>query len=168
MITGEGRLAVKWYGPAHVEQLRDLHRCCFAREQWTRSDFQKFVDKPGRSGVVKVLVDEKEIVYGSLLYTMDADSCRIRRVAVWPDFRRAGLASFMVNSLCGRLSPVRRKLFLARVREDNKPAQLFLRDGMGFQFDPARLRDRDEETGFDYYEFTFVKPGVKVAVVDDE
>lgn len=166
MIIGEGRLSVKWFEPAHLEQLCELHRCCFSREQWRRADFQRFVDKPGRSGVVKVVVDDRQTVYGSLLYTMDADSCCIRRVAVWPDYRRQGLASFAVNSLCGPLSPVRRRLFLARVREDNVPAQLFFRDGMGFQFDPDRPR-RQTEDGKDYYEFTFVKPGAKAAVVDD-
>lgn len=166
MIIAEGRLRIEWYKPAHLEQLRDLHRCCFPREGWKRDDFVRFVGKAGRNNVVKVLVDERETVYGSLLYTLDAQSCRFRRVGMWPDYRRRGLATFMVNSLCGPLSPVRRRLFLARVREANKEAQLFFQKGMGFQFDPTRERAKDE-SGKDYYEFTFVKPGVPVVVPDD-
>jgi GNAT superfamily N-acetyltransferase len=169
VIIAEGRLSVKWYEPVHIDQLRDLHRCCFPAEQWKRGDFQKFVDnRSGRNNVVKVLVDERETVYGSMLYTLDAASCRFRRVAVWPDYRRRGLGAFMLNSLCGPTSPFQRKLFLARVREDNAVAQLFFRDGMGFQFDPERPREKAEGTELDYYEFTFVKPGAKVVVVDDE
>lgn len=168
MIIAEGRLSIEWYKPGHLEQLRDLHRCCFPREQWKRDDFVRFVDnKTGRNNVVKVLIDEKDVVYGSLLYTLDAQSCRIRRVAVWPDYRRRGLATFLLNSLCGPLSPVRRRLFLARVHETNTDAQLFLKDGMGFQFDPQRPRSKDD-AGKDYYEFTFVKPGVPVVVPEDD
>lgn len=168
MIIAEGRVGIKWYEPIHLDQLCDLHLCCFPKEDWKPQDFQRFVEKPERSGVVKVLADEKNVVYGSLLYTLDAQSCRIRRVAVWPDYRRQGLASFGINSLCGPRSPLRRRLFLARVRETNTAAQLFFKSGMGFQFDPNRQRERDEAQNCDYYEFTFVKANVPVISVNDD
>lgn len=171
MIIAEGRLSLVWAGPDHTQQLRDLHRCCFPAENWTPQDFRRFAEQPGGNGrknVVKTLVDEAGMVYGSLLYTMlaDAETCRVRRVAVWPDYRRRGLAAFMLNSVCGPLSPVRRRRFVARVRESNLDAQLFFSTGMKFAFDWQAERERDEERGESYYEFTLVKPEVPVASAD--
>lgn len=168
MIIAEGRLSLGWHKPAHLEQLHDLHRCCFPKENWTVDDFSKFASpRSGRTNVLKTLVDDRDTVYGSLLYTLDGQSCRVRRLAVWPDFRRQGMAAFMMNSLCGPLSPIRRKLFMARVRENNLVAQMFFKNGMGFQFDPLRERERDEEQKVDFYEFTYVKTRVPVVTVSD-
>lgn len=162
-VSGEA-VRVAWYDPGHLAQLRDLHRCCFPGEGWRKEDFDKFArGRAGRANVVKVAVGEVTgTVYASLLYTTDAQSCRVRRVAVWPDHRRLGLARFAVNALCGPASLVRRRLFLARVLETNAAAQLFFSKGMRFQFDAARPRKRHPDSGLEYYEFTYAKPDVPV------
>lgn len=154
MIIAEGRLSLSWLKPADLSQLRDLHRCCYSGEKWTVADFNRFQHKEGRTNVVKVLKDESGVVYASLLYTLEPDLCRLRRIAVWPDYRRQGLARFMVNSLCSVHSPVRRKKFTARVLETNTAAQMFLSQGMGFEFDAKRPREKNE-AGLCYYEFDF-------------
>lgn len=154
MIIAEGRLNLAWVKPADLSQLRDLHRCCYGSEKWTANDFTRFQQKEGRTNVVKVLKDEAGVVYASLLYTLEPDLCRLRRVAVWPDYRRRGLARFMVNSLCGLHSPVRRKKFAARVLETNIGAQLFLSQSMGFTFDAKKPRTKNE-AGLEFYEFDF-------------
>ena len=154
MTIAEGRLSLAWLKPADLSQLKDLHRCCYPTEKWTVNDFNRFQQKEGRTNVVKVLKDDEGVVYASLLYTLEPDLCRLRRVAVWPDYRRRGLARFMANSLCGQYSPIRRKKFAARVLETNSAAQMFLSQGMGFIFDATRPREKNE-AGLDYYEFRF-------------
>ena len=133
MIIEEGRMVLRWYDPAHGKWLSDLHRCCFPQENWTQKDFDRFMAKRS-SNVVKVLVregDNEPIVYGSFLYTLEVSTCRIRRVAVWPDYRRQGLASFMLNTMISPRSPVRRSVFTARIGRDNFDAKHFF-ESMGF------------------------------------
>lgn len=161
MVIPEGRLVVRWFRPADALQLADLHACCFRREAWRPADFQAFLDAPGRRNVVKVLTGEDSgTVYGGLLYTLEEDACRLRRAAVWPDFRRRGLGRFMVHAAVGPRSPMRRRTVSARVREGNHAAALFLRDGLGFAFDPTRPRATDADTGEEYYEFTLDRAAV--------
>jgi predicted GNAT family acetyltransferase len=154
VIIAEGGLNLTWLNQADLQQLRDLYRCTYASEKWTVNDFNRFQHKEGRTNVLKVLKDEDGVVYASLMYTLEPDVCRIRRVAVWPDYRRRGLARFMVNSLCGPYSPIRRKKFVTRVLETNTTAQMFLSQGMGFVFDAKKQREKND-TGLEYYEFGF-------------
>lgn len=114
MIIAEGRLRLRWFHPGDVPQLVDLHLACYRQEHWGGGDFQRFVDNAGRNNVVKVLAGDDGTVYGSLLYTVRAGDIRVRRVAVWPDYRRRGLGTFMVHVLTGRRSPVRQPLVTAK------------------------------------------------------
>lgn len=158
---------LRWYKPEDVGQLVELHRACFPGEDWSAKDFGRFVNnKSGRNNVVKVLAAGPR-VYGSLLYTVEADAIRIRRVAVGCDARRQGLAAFMLNALCGPRSPLKRKLYHGRVRETNLPAIKLLTEKMGFLFDPKKSRERDTDLKVDYYEFTLVKTAVPVVAVGD-
>lgn len=158
---------LRWYKPEDLKQLVDLHRECFPNEDWSAKDFDRFVNnKSMRNNVVKVLVADKK-VYGSLLYTVAKDAIMIRRVAVRADVRRQGLAAFMLNSLCGPRSPLKRKLYHGRVRENNLPAIKLLKEKMGFAFDPKKSRDRDKKLKVDYYEFTLVKAAVPKVVTTE-
>ena len=168
MIIAESWPEVRWYRPCDVGQLVDIHRACFPDENWGPEDFQRFIDnKSGRNNVVKALVGEGGVVYGSLLYTVEQDAIRIRRVGVRPDVRRHGMATFALQALCGANSPMRRKLFIARVREDNLPATMLLKS-LNFLFDPKKKRDRDAQRDVDYYEFVLVKTGVAAVLPSDE
>lgn len=169
MIIAESWPEVRWYKPCDLGQLVDIHRACFPDESWKAEDFQRFIDnKSNRNNVVKAIVGERGVVYGSLLYTVEADAIRVRRLAVRPDVRRLGMGSFALQTLCGPNSPIRRKLFIARVREDNFPAIMLLKQA-GFMFDPKKKRDRDAERGVDLYEFVKVKTEVPPPpIIDDE
>lgn len=164
MIIAEGRLTLRWMEPHDLPQLVDLFRCCYSSEAWTMKDFETFRDKATRKNLVKCLCDEAGVVYGAILLSMhDPELCRIRRVAVWPDYRRMGLATFMLHTICGPRSHTKRQNFAARVRETNLPAIKLLRERMGFVFDQKK-RERDPARDCDYYEFTFVKPKVATTV----
>lgn len=165
--TVECSLKVRWAEATDYAQLADLHRMCFPTENWTRDDFVKFQSNCKRNNVLKSLVDERNRVYGSLLYTLEPQACCIRRIAVHADHRRCGYATMLLNTLCGRRSTIKRRLFSAYVREDNLPATLLMQQ-VNFTFDPKKTRRRDEENNVDYYEFTYEKVGVPVVTVRDE
>lgn len=145
MIIDEGSLRVKWYDPEqHLMQLVKLHAECFPQEEWQAKDFRAFINKVGKNNVLKVLEDEAHRVYGSLLYTLTASTCFIRRVGVLAAFRRKGLATHMVHTLTGPRSPIRCKTFVAKVRESNYPAVKLFHGRLHFKFDPAAPRPKVE------------------------
>lgn len=160
MIIDDAILELRWYKEVDLDQLVALHDECFSREAWERADFGKFMagGRRRRNNVIKSLVDSAGRLYGALLYTMEAQQCRIRRVSVFDQYRRNGLATFMLNALCGPRSPIRRKVFTTRVRETNTSMLLLLKNRMGFTFDPMRTRESDG--GVEFYEFTFIKDAV--------
>lgn len=151
---------LRWYKYPDANRLVELLRTGFPCEEWAKKDFDRFLNnKSGRNNVIKVLAAGTEL-YGAILYTVEATSIRVRRVVVRPDVRRQGLAAFMLNSLCGPRSPVRRRAYHARVRENDIPAIKLLKEKMGFVFDPNKAREHDPERKVDYYEFTLVKPAI--------
>lgn len=135
MIITEGKLTMRWAKAPDFDQLADLLRACYPADRWTPADLLRFAEHKNPN-VVKILVDDKAVVYGGLLYTVD-DVVRVRRVAVWPDYRRKGLGRHMVNFLTGPRSPLRRTRFSAALAFANSTGATFL-TGIGFsEDDPA-------------------------------
>jgi len=158
MISSEGWLKVRWYEEHELQRLSEIHADCFPKEQWTPHDFRRFVRKVGRKNLLKVLANEAGEVFGTLLYTLTDEECRVRRVAVAEEYRRNGFGTHLIHSLTGPQSPIRRRVFTARVRADNVPGLLFFRDNsLGFQFDPEAPRHTYRD-GMEGYLFTFHKP----------
>ncbi len=156
MIVDNKELRVKWYEPKkHAKGLVNLHKDCFPNEQWKKNDFAAFVNKQGKNNVLKVLEDEAGAVCGSLLYTLTKESCIIRRVAVEASLRRRGLGTYMIHGLVGPRSPIRRRTFIARVRDSNYPAQAMFHSKFKFAFDPKAPRQKLGEE--DTYVFTLQK-----------
>lgn len=132
MIISEGRLCLRWVSETDTDQLVDLLRACLGREGWTRADLTKFMNSPARRNVIKVLTDDRAVVYGTLMYSLTPWLARVRRVAVWPDYRRRGLGAFMVNALVSARSPLKQPVVTAKVKAGDEPARLFFEGGMGF------------------------------------
>lgn len=153
MISTEGDwLKVRWYKEEDLPRLAEIHAECFPKEHWTVNDFRRFTRK--RNNTLKVLADQNGEVFGILLYTLTNEECRIRRIAVPEAYRRNGYGTHLVHSLTGPQSPIRRKLFTARVRGDNVAGLLFFRDNkLGFVFDPEAPRHiyRDGMEGFTFF-----------------
>lgn len=162
MIIDDKLVQLRWYRPESKQELSwlaDLHLECLPTELWKPKDFTNFVGGGhGNNNVVKVAASEDGCVYGSLLYTLEESALRLRRVCVTGTVRRQGLATFMINALCGPRSPIRRRRFVARVRESNYPAQALLA-GLGFAFDPHKDRQLDEANQH-YYAFALDKDAV--------
>jgi hypothetical protein len=163
MIIDEGSLRVKWYDPEfHLGQLIALMKACFPHEEWKPLDFDKFMGSRARNNIIKVLVDDHHNVYGAMFYCLSVNTCRIRRIAVNDKHRRKGLATYMVHTLTGPRSPLRKRLFLAHIRESNFPAQALFHGKLNFQFDPELARTKvkrldDEKEDEDMYVFSFEK-----------
>ena len=137
-------LTLRWIGRSDVIHVVDLHKACFGWEKWTKKDISDFAtkDRPHQN-VFKVISTPDRIVRGSLLYSIEKDgTCRIRRIAVWPDDRRKGIASFALGSLFGPTTLFRSaRRFTASLK--NRPlvaAQPFF-ESFGFKLegDPAEL-----------------------------
>jgi ribosomal protein S18 acetylase RimI-like enzyme len=136
---GLGRVKAKALSGVY-RQLSELYRCCYSIEQWQAADFKKFFTSEYRDNRGVVLVDDKGVVYGSLLYTREVLGFRIRRIAVWPDYRRLGLAAYMLREALETPHDLRTAMFMARVRPDNLGA-IALLESLDFAVDPGLQRD---------------------------
>ena len=160
MITESGRLELTWFDhERHTSQVLWTLEECYPHETWTERDLLRFIQHRTSTNIIKVLVDSRDIVHGVIMYSLarkQRSLCRIRRVAVRQRYRRCGLASYMLNALCGRRSLLnRRNKFLCRVHERDLAAQRLLQS-MGFTFNALAPREKDEN-GEDYYEFVFLR-----------
>jgi [ribosomal protein S18]-alanine N-acetyltransferase len=125
VLLRDGLVSVKWYDDADLSALTEVHATCFPDEKWRPADFIRFADKPGQ--IVRAIVKDDGEVIGSLLYRNSQDEVRIARVAILPEFRRQGVATYVVRTLIGPNSPNRKRYVTARLREHNVAAQLLLR-----------------------------------------
>lgn len=159
MISTDGDWCkVRWYKEEDLPRLAEIHAECFPKEHWTVNDFRRFTRKVERKNTLKVLANQDDDVFGTLLYTLTDDECRIRRVAVPEEYRRNGYGTHLVHSLTGPQSPIRRRVFTARIRADNVAALLFFRDNkLGFEFDPEAPRHIYRD-GMEGYTFRYHKP----------
>jgi ribosomal protein S18 acetylase RimI-like enzyme len=162
MIVNDELLSIRWYQPRDLQQATDLHDLCLPGEEWKPCDFVRFANNQNRRNAVKVLSNESGLVYGTLLYTLEGKSCRIRRVTIDPSYQRQGLGTYMVSALITGRWLVRQRQYTARVSERDLRAQLFLQH-LGFVFNAELPRERDGEN--DIYLFTFDKIAAPVPAV---
>ena len=156
MIIPDGRVELRWFRSADLNQMVELHHLGYPDENWTAEDFWNFTEKQNGQ-VVKVLATHQRI-WGTFLYSLPpgTQQCRLRRLMVAPSVRRRGLATWAVNTLTSRRSvtPLRQE-FVAKVREDNLPAQMLLKN-LEFVVDPSKPC----EDG--YYLFNWMRAPVSV------
>lgn len=157
ILQAVGALELRGYNPDNLHRLEWLLDTCYPDESWTRRDLHKFVVRRDVQNVLRTLHDGKDDLYGAILYTVEADQCRIRRIAVHPDWRRQGIASYLLGAIVGPRSVVRKSYYVARVRESNLAGQLLLHNKFHFSFDPKARREK-APTGEDFYVFTLRKP----------
>lgn len=154
MIIQEGRLTVRWHAPADLPRLADLLHACFPDEAWSEESINAFRSKrhkggrnsrfpKGATNAVKLLTDTSDEIYGAMLYTLwdgPTATCVVRRVAVWPDYRRRGLGLNLLNHVVGKRAAIRVPLVTARVNEHYLEAQMLLKHA-GFVFNPHEKRE---------------------------
>ncbi len=93
------------------------------------------------------VVEEGEKIAGYLCFWEVVDEIHLANLAVAPDKRRQGLASFMLRTLIGYARRRGFRRILLEVRERNLPAQK-LYQKFGFQID-GRRRSYYRDTGED-------------------
>lgn len=115
---------LRWFEEQDMRALCELYHDCSPDEEWTPEDISKFMHSgrsDGRINVLKVLTIQHDSdawgdqVVGSLLYSLEGDTCRVRRICVHRDWRRQGLGQYMLDQLIGPQSVVRKARFTARV-----------------------------------------------------
>ena len=167
MLTPHGWLEVKEQrGERDFCRVAMLLRQCYPQEAWTALDVQSFVEREGN--VVKTLaLGDDGLVIGSMLYRVKPDVVQIARVAVHERFRRCRAAIFAVRCLAGPTSPVRRKLYEARVHELNA-AGIGLMRACGFAAEsvaPGHYRDGHDAYVFRLFKEAPNRPQASVATV---
>ncbi|MCI0421516.1 MAG: GNAT family N-acetyltransferase [Acidobacteria bacterium] len=154
MISPFGWLQVRQFLAHDIEPLARLLVECFPNEDWRLSDVRRFLS-PKYTNVVKIAANEQDSrLYGALLYTLETQQCRIRRVAITTSCRRHGIGSGLLKRLIGPRSIMRQTHFIARVRETNLTAQLLLRK---LDFRAGDTSYRYEDTGEAGYLFSFIR-----------
>jgi len=112
----------------HLDDLAALERLCFA-EPWTRPCLAAELNKPGAVFAVAEL-DGKVAGYAGMNCVLD--ECYVDDVAVFPQYRRQGIALALMNGLI-RAARARGAAFVTlEVRESNAPA-VALYEKLGFQ-----------------------------------
>ncbi len=153
MIVGDERLELRRHKPADLKFVTALLRMCYPEEEWTLPDLKAFLAKEGTRNELRVVSDSTNQVYMVMLYTLEQNRCRLRRLGVAAGFRRTGIARFAVNALVGKRSPLGSTVVVARVCEDNVPAVRLL-SGLGFAAILQRNKDKRQR---DHYLFTLVR-----------
>lgn len=160
MITTFGLLSVRWWKAEDLEQIEGLLQACYKHESWTNKDIQRFANKKGNRNYIKVIGDSSGGVYGVVLYSIDNDVLRLRRLAVWPENRRCGIATSLVRTMTGVRSPYRRQHFTAKVHERDLAGQQLLK-GLGFTMTGKHGKD---DKGEDVYLFEYKKAAVPAVI----
>lgn len=96
---------------------------------WSEEDFIRFMRQ---RNVVCMAAEYDEQVVGFVMYELHRKRLHVLNFAVWPDLRRQGVGRQMVDKLKTKLSPMRRRHLLIKIRDSNLDAHLFFRR-MGFE-----------------------------------
>lgn len=113
--------------PEHVSQIAELEKQCFSLP-WSERSVYAELDNPISLWIVAVL-GEKVVGYvGSQSVLDEAD---MMNIAVYPDFRRQGIAERLVKALCEGLRERHVRCLTLEVRASNEPARS-LYEKLGF------------------------------------
>lgn len=156
--TKRPRIAVetRWMVRHDLPQVLAIEESSFD-QRWSDCDFRRIMRGRDTIGIVAELppaeTGDCRPVVGFVVYRLDAGAVELLNLAVDWRFRRGGIGRFLVNRIIDKLSPRRRKVLGAVIRERNLLAQCFYRS-LGFQAVEV-LRGRYDDTGEDGYRFEF-------------
>jgi len=119
---------------------------------WCEEEFRAHLRQ--RNCIGMVAEDWQESVQGFMMYTLHKRTTRLLRLAVRPEYQRAGVGSALLRKLCSKLCSWRRGSVTIEVDGHNLTAALFLRAN-GFRC--VSLTQRD---GQDVYLFRYLAGGM--------
>lgn len=112
----------------HLDELARLEKLCFA-DPWTRPGLAAELDKKGAVFRVAEL-GGKTAGYAGMNCVLD--ECYVDDIAVFPEFRRNGIAQALLESLICAAKERGASFLTLEVRESNAPA-IALYEKLGFQ-----------------------------------
>jgi ribosomal-protein-alanine N-acetyltransferase len=134
-----------------------IEKCCFP-DPWTEQDFRYQLRQRNCIGMV---VEDRGIVVGYMVYELHKSELRLLNIAADPDFQRQGVGKLMIKRLKDKLSQQRRERVCLEVIESNVAAQVFFRS-MGFVATSV-LRNWFEDLGMDAYHLVYSLVGSPVS-----
>ena len=114
----------------HLEELEKLERICFSRP-WSRKMLAEELENQCAAFLVaEDSVSGRVLGYAGLMVV--ADEGYITNVAVFPEYRRQGVADALLDALCARAAALNLAFLTLEVRVSNAPAIALYRKH-GFQ-----------------------------------
>jgi [ribosomal protein S18]-alanine N-acetyltransferase len=106
----------------HVDDLARLHVACHTHP-WTREQIATEVAQAPPAAVLVARAGRRDGVRAACAYRVAADEMEILDVSVDPDWRRQGLARFLVRLAITRAARAGARRALLEVRTGNAPAR---------------------------------------------
>lgn len=104
-----------------LDQIKKLEKTAFIDYPWTEEDFIIFLRKQGKGHEIYV-ADWRENVIGFMLLIKKQWHYEIVSVAVYPEFRRFGIATQLIDTIKNSLIPYTREDIYTSVMQNNKDA----------------------------------------------
>lgn len=123
MIYSKATVHVRWLLAKDVAAVVRIERDSFV-DPWDTDNFHDCLSSTNTIGMV---AEHRGTVCGYVIYTVEKRHMHLLNLAVHPAYRRAGIASQLVESLADKLSEHRRTKITVNVRECNVSFQLFLK-----------------------------------------
>lgn len=142
-------VVVRWLQYKDHAAVLDLLTACFRAEEWTAKDLAAFMSKTvPHTNVAKVVAGvtsgKRDPIYGLFFYSIEpGGACRVRRLAVWHDYRRMGLGSMALASVIGPQSLFRSarrfSVDLSKSRLQTSGRAFLEANGFRLEGDPAKM-----------------------------
>lgn len=116
-----------------LEQVAELEKCCFS-EAWSWKLLEAGIHSPYD---VYYVFEQDEKILGYCNLRVLAGEGEIQRIAVWPSYRRLGIARKLMDSMVHFAVENRAMAISLEVRESNIPARK-LYESYGFQAEAVR------------------------------
>lgn len=119
-----------WFLRRDLDDVEEIE--CSTQQPWCRAEILETLEHSDHVGIVAATPEQ---VVGWMVYRLHSQHASVRRIAVHPHFRRAGVGKFMVGELLTKLGhwqrTGRRHFIRVDVPEDALGTHLFFR-ALGF------------------------------------
>lgn len=117
-MTALTELSVIKMLPSHAERIAQLEKITFS-DPWTK---ESLIESLERNDTRFLVCLENDVPVGYVGSYVGIDSLDITSVAVFPEYRRRGIAEMMLNELIAIAREFEKENIFLEVRESNAPA----------------------------------------------
>lgn len=120
----------------HVNDIFCIEKACFPGDFWSKEVIKQNIDSA--NSIQLICYDGNiPVAYADLSFVLD--EAELNRICVIEDYRRTGVASFLLDSLKNETQKIGISKIMLEVRSHNLPA-LFLYLSFGFSIDGIRKK----------------------------